>query len=79
MKKFRLEKAKSPINKGGLDVVTRNGEKVTITKIIKSSMDNQNVIYPIVGLINGIPYSFMRDGKFTESEGNNYDLFLNEE
>lgn len=79
MKEFRLEKAKSPINKGGLDVVTRNGEKVTITKIIKPSMDNQDVIYPIVGLINGIPYCFMRDGKFTENEGNNYDLFLNEE
>jgi len=78
MKKFELSKARTPGNPNGAEVVTRNGETVTITKVITPMLQNQKVIYPIIGKIGCVPYCWQEDGVFYSGK-NNYDLFLKEE
>ena len=74
---FNIAKAKHPSNPNGFEVVTRDGHKVELQKIIKPVLKYQNILFPIVGKIDGIPYCFRENGRFGISEDDDdFDLFL---
>ena len=74
---FNIAKAKHPSNPHGLEVVTRDGHKVELQKIIKPVLKYQNILFPIVGKIDGIPYCFRESGRFGISDkDDDFDLFL---
>ena len=74
---FIISRAKHPSNPNGLEVVTRDGHKVELQKIVKPVLKYQNIEFPIVGKIGGIPYCWRESGRFGISDKDDgFDLFL---
>ena len=77
MKQFDFAKAKTPLNPDGQEVVTRSGKAVKLTKVIQPILENSNVLFPVTGTIEGIPYCWQQNGTFgIDNKEYDYDLFL---
>jgi len=74
---FNIARAKTPSNPKGLEVVTRDGHKVELQKIIKPVLKYQDILFPVTGTIDGIPYCWQQNGTFgIDNKEYDYDLFL---
>ena len=63
--------------KVGDKLKTRDGRDVDITGIVH---DDEKLYYPIYGLINGLPYTWAKNGKFyRHEEKSNLDLITPEQ